>query len=159
MIKSPSRPLNGTHSNIRTLAAGYYISEEILTQEKYTLFFKSWQFVGHTGELPNPGDYKTVSIFDQNIILTRTKVGEIKAYFNVCPHRGHQLVEADSSGTKRVFTCPYHAWTYALDGKLQGARGVKAASGVDKSEICLFEVRVEQLVDFIFINLDPTPSP
>ena len=159
MIKSPPSQLNGTSKNLRTLPASYYTSEEVLTQEKYSLFFKSWQFVGHVDELPNVGDYKTVSIFDQNIILTRTQISAIKAYYNVCPHRGHQLVEEDSSGQKRAFTCPYHAWTYSLDGKLQGARGVNEATGVDKSEICLFEIRVDQLIDFIFINLDPNAVP
>ena len=150
---------NGTPTNLRTLPATYYTSEAVLTQEKENLFFKSWQFVGHTDQIPNRGDFKTVTLFEQNIILTRTKTGEIKAYYNVCPHRGHQLVEPESCGQKRAFTCPYHAWTFTLEGKLQGARGVKEGSGVDKSEIGLFEVRVDRLLDFIFINLDPHAIP
>ena len=159
MIESPIQTTPPLSDRTRTLGAKYYTREDILALEKEHLFFKHWQFVCHSAELAEPGAYKTVTIFDQNIILTRTKSGDIKAYFNVCPHRGHQLVEEGSSGTKRSFMCAYHAWTFALDGKLLGARGVHDETGVDKSQICLFNVRVDQLVDFVFVNLDPNAVP
>lgn len=141
----------------RTLAASYYTSEAVLEQEKTDLYFKYWQFVGHVGELAEPGAFKTVSIFDQNIILTRTKENEIKAYYNVCPHRGAQLV--DGKGSRRAFTCPYHAWTFGLDGELLTGRGTRSQSSFDSTKICLFEVKVDFLVGLIFINLDPESIP
>lgn len=159
MINSLISHHNGSIENIRTLPASYYTSEAVLNQEKRSLFYKHWQFVGHVAQIPTPGDYITVTIFDQNVILSRAKNNEIKAYYNVCPHRGHQLVEEGSSGKKRAFTCPYHAWTYSLDGKLMGARGVHDATGIKKSDICLFDIRVATLVDFIFINFDPHAQP
>ncbi|MFT5197172.1 MAG: phenylpropionate dioxygenase-like ring-hydroxylating dioxygenase large terminal subunit [Cellvibrionaceae bacterium] len=142
---------------VRSLDASYYINEEALKQERYSLFFKTWQFACHAADLAEPGSYQTISIFDQNIILVRTLEGEVKAHFNVCPHRGHQLVEG--CGEKRAFTCPYHAWTFGLDGELLGARGMKSAENVEKSDIGLFPVRVDQLHDLIFINLDPDAIP
>lgn len=151
-------PTYSQSERVRTLAASYYTSEEVLQREKYNLFFRYWQFVGHTHELAEVGSYKTVSIFDQQLILARTREGEIKAYYNVCPHRGHPLVEK-GKGSKRAFTCPYHAWTFALNGELLSGRGTKTQSSFDKSQICLFEVQVDFLVDFIFVNLDPDAQP
>ena len=141
----------------RTLAAMYYTSDDILAEEKKHLFFKSWLYACHADELDKPGAYRTLSIFDQNIFLVRTKEGIIKGFYNVCPHRGHTLLEGQ--GQKRGITCPYHAWTYSLDGQLIGARGVRSTSGVNKSQICLFSVRVDQILDFVFINLDPNAQP
>ncbi|MEM8861370.1 MAG: aromatic ring-hydroxylating dioxygenase subunit alpha [Chloroflexota bacterium] len=157
MLTQPFQHSNQSSDRIRTLDARYYISEEALAQEKYNIFFKSWQFACHTSDLPKPGSYQTISIFNQNIILTRTLEGEIKAFFNVCPHRGHQLIEG--CGERRAFTCGYHAWTFGLDGALLGARGMKSAENVRKSDIGLFPVRVDLLLDLVFINLDPEAIP
>ena len=115
-------------TNMRTLAASYYTSDEVLTQEKRNLFFKTWQFVCHASELAEAGSYKTMTIFDQNIMLVRTQEGDLRGYFNVCPHRGHMLVEG--SGQKRAFTCPYHAWTFGLKGDLLGVCGVNTYSSL-----------------------------
>ena len=117
-----------TSDRDRILSAKYYIDDDVLQQEKQNLFFKQWQFACHAQSLQEPGAYQTVSIFDQNIIIVRTKSNEIKAFYNVCPHRGHQLVEGQ--GQKRAFVCPYHAWTYSLEGALLGARGVKKDTAV-----------------------------
>ena len=75
----------------------------------------------------------------------------------MCPHRGHQLVEG--SGNKRVVTCPYHAWTFGLEGNLRGMQKRDATIAPERSEICLSEVRVDQIVDFLFVNLDPDAKP
>ena len=141
----------------RVLAADYYINQDVLNKEKKQLFFDSWQYACHTKDIPSPGDYTTLTLFDQKIFLIKTNENEINAYFNVCPHRGHVLVEGQ--GQKRVITCPYHSWTYSLEGKLIGARGINAISSVEKSNICLFSVRVDQVLDFVFINLNPQAQP
>lgn len=157
MLDIPTIQYDELSSRTRTLAAKYYISDDILAAEKKRLFFKNWLFACHASELDEVGAYRTLSIFDQNLFLVRTKEGEIKGFYNVCPHRGHMLLEGQ--GQKRGITCPYHAWTYSLDGQLIGARGLKSASGVNKSDICLSSVRVDQVLDLIFVNLDPNAPP
>ena len=160
MLNSHINHTNRSSDRVRTLEASYYISEEALRQERYNIFLKTWQFACHASDLAQPGSFKTISIFDQNIILVRTLEGEIKAHFNVCPHRGHQLVQDEEKyGEKRAFTCGYHAWTFGLDGELLGARGIKSAENVEKSDIRLFPVRVDQLLDLVFVNLDQDAIP
>jgi carnitine monooxygenase subunit len=141
----------------RTLEAIYYISKDELNQEKEKVFFRSWLYACHASELSDPGSFVTIKIFDQNLFLVKDREDKIRAFYNVCPHRGHQLVEG--SGKKSRITCPYHAWTFALDGKRIGARSSETLAGPSNDEICLSEIRVDHLVDFIFINLDPQAQP
>ena len=157
MTPSQINHTNRSSDRTRTLDASFYISDDALRQERTSIFFKTWQFACHISDLAEPGAYKTISIFDQNIILVRTLEGEIKAHFNVCPHRGHQLVEG--CGEKRAFTCGYHAWTFSLDGALLGARGLKSAENVEQPDIRLTPVRVDLLLDLVFVNLDPDAIP
>ncbi len=155
---SLTRPasLNG-NGRTRVLAGNYYTSSEILEREREQLFFKHWQYACHSAELPQVGSFKTFAIFDQNIILVRIRDDEIQAFYNVCPHRGHRLVEG--AGHKRAFVCPYHAWSFSLDGKLLGARGATNSEVINTADICLFPVRTEQLLDFVFVNLDAEAKP
>jgi carnitine monooxygenase subunit len=136
----------------RTLAARFYTDARILDREK-ELLLNSWQLVGHAGQLENPGDFITLSLFDQNIFLVKDRAGDIRAFYNVCPHRGHQLVTG--SGNKAVLTCPYHAWTFGLDGALRGMQKRGNTDAPDRSTIGLSEIRVDRIVDFLFVNLDP----
>ncbi len=120
-------------------------------------FYRTWLYAAHAGELEAPESYLTFSIFDQELFLVRGHDDEVRCFYNVCPHRGHVLVEG--AGRKRQIVCPYHAWTYALDGRLRGARGVSGETGVDKQGICLSQVRVDRILDFIFVNLDSEAQP
>ncbi|MEO1492441.1 MAG: aromatic ring-hydroxylating dioxygenase subunit alpha [Pseudomonadota bacterium] len=141
----------------RTLPAYYYTDPAVLEIERRELFFRTWQYACHASVLAEPGCYTTFSIFDQDIMLVHGQDGVVRAFYNVCAHRGHQLVAG--SGQKTRLTCPYHAWTYALDGRLVGVRGGEHTTKVAKSEICLSEIRVDRLLDFYFINLDPDAQP
>ncbi|MEM7507721.1 MAG: aromatic ring-hydroxylating dioxygenase subunit alpha [Pseudomonadota bacterium] len=141
----------------RTLPAYYYTDPAVLEIEKRELFFTSWQFACHVSALDRPGSYKTMEIFDQEIVLTCDGDGTIRAFYNVCAHRGHALVEG--AGEVRRLVCPYHAWTYALDGRLIGVRRGEGTTAVARSEICLTEIRTDRLLDFIFVNLDPDAAP
>ncbi len=141
----------------RTLPAYYYTDPAVLEIERSSLFLRSWQFACHAAALPEPGSYVTISIFDQNIVLVHGHDGEIRAFFNVCAHRGHQLVEGAGQAGRLV--CPYHAWTYALDGSLVGVRRGNNTTQISKTEICLSSIRVDRLLDFIFVNLDPDAPP
>ncbi|MCR9254609.1 MAG: aromatic ring-hydroxylating dioxygenase subunit alpha [Alphaproteobacteria bacterium] len=134
------------------LPGHFYYDSEIFGQTRDRIFFKTWQFACHQSLIPEPGDYYAFSILDQDLFVVRQKDRSIRCFYNVCQHRGHQLVE--STGRARVITCPYHAWAYGLDGKLRGAVGVTEQTGIKKSEICLTSVRVEDLCGFLFVNLD-----
>lgn len=137
----------------RTPNATYYISDDVLGAERETIFFNSWQFAGHISQVASPGDFVTTSIFDQNILIVRGQDNEIRAFYNVCPHRGHQLVEGE--GNKRVITCPYHAWTFGLEGNLRGLKKGANTATPDRAEVCLSSIRVDQLAGFLFVNLNP----
>lgn len=136
-----------------TLPARLYTAPEVFAQEREAVFFRSWQYVGHVEDLPEVGSYITCSIFDQNIFITRGKDERLRAFYNVCSHRAHELLRG--TGRARVITCPYHAWSYHLDGALRTARGSENVDGFDKGEFCLKEVRLEAFGPLIFINLDP----
>lgn len=146
-----------TVTDARTLPASTYVDPAVLEAEKEELFFRGWHFVGHAGRLAEAGQYVTTSIFDQDIFVIRGFDGELRAFYNVCPHRGHRLV--DGSGSKSRIACPYHAWTYDLEGQLLRARGDGRDGGFSRSSICLSAVRVDRILDFVFINLDPRAEP
>ena len=138
---------------LKALPARYYTDHAILAKEKERLFFKAWQYACHMGELDSPGAYVTVEILGQNLLVLRGEDDEIRAFYNVCPHRGHKLVEG--SGTKRMVVCPYHQWSFSLDGKLRRQRKESTTLSPDEALLCLHPVRVDHLLDFVFINLDP----
>lgn len=148
-------------TELRTLASRFYTDENILELEKQQLFYKSWQYACHKSELEKPGSYVTVEILGQNIFVVRNKSDELKAFYNVCPHRGHKLLE--KTGTKRTIVCPYHQWSYSLDGNLLNNRKTQGQSKRSQTpggeRICLTAVRVDFLLDFIFVNLDPDAEP
>ncbi len=137
---------------LKALPARYYVDDDVLTQEKEKLFFKSWQYACHISELSEPGDYVATEILGQNVFVVRDEDNEVKAFYNVCPHRGHKLVEA--VGKKRVIVCPYHQWSYSLNGNLRHNRATSSSQSPDISRICLQAVRVDRLLDFVFVNLD-----
>lgn len=133
----------------RALAAEYYISDSVAARER-TMFLAGWQLVGHVAEIPNPGDFLTASIFDQEFFLIRDGAGRIRGYWNVCPHRGHRLVEG--RGSRARITCPYHAWTFAPTGQLLSLRRRRTTNTPAREEIGLFTAAVDQLAGFLFVN-------
>ena len=142
---------------LRALPAHYYVDEEVLAREREKLFFKTWQYACHASELGSPGAYVTTEILGQNVFVVRGEGDAIKAFYNVCPHRGHKLLEG--AGEKRAIVCPYHQWTFSLDGSLRSLRAKTSSEAPAKDAVCLTQVRVDRLLDFIFINLDPDADP
>lgn len=140
-----------------TLPAQYYTSEEILDLEKEKIFSKNWMYAGHIEKVDVPGKYFTLQILDQNIMIVKGKDDEIRAFYNVCPHRGHELVEGE--GKTSVIKCPYHAWTFHLDGEFNRGRSVDKIKNFEQKDACLNSVKVEVFLNFIFINLDPNARP
>ena len=137
----------------KTLDAKYYIDPKYFDVEQKKLFSKTWQFACHASEIPLPGSYKTFEIAGEQLVAVRDKHKEVRVFYNVCQHRAHQLLEG--MGQKTSIVCPYHGWAYNLDGKFLGGPNIKSVLGLNKNSICLNEVRVEEFLDFIFINLDP----
>ena len=135
-----------------TLASHYYVSEEIFERERQEIFFKSWLYAGHASQLKKTGDYFTFEVLDQKLFCVRDDEGNIRAFYNVCQHRAHLLVEG--AGHKKSLVCPYHAWSYHFDGRLKRIPHRENLVGIDESKICLSEVRVDNFLGFIFVNLD-----
>ncbi len=135
----------------------FYTSPEIFRLEQERLFMKDWLCVGRTEEIANPGDYFTFKILDEPIVIARTRTGEINAFSNVCAHRGVEV--AEGRGHTDKFSCPYHAWTYDLSGRLLGAPHMKNAVDFDVAACRLPEVKVGVWGGWIFVNLDTEAVP
>ena len=135
-----------------TIPASYYLDTEIHQREKEAVFYRNWWYAGHQSHLKEPGSYLTVQLCEQNIIVIRDKSGELRAYYNVCQHRGHELLSG--SGKVRTITCPYHAWSYGFDGELKAARNTEKMVDFDKCQFALKPVQVEVFCGLVFINLD-----
>ena len=141
-----------------TLPAWMYYEPETLREERDAIFLKSWIYVAHISELKEPGKYVTAEIVDQRIYVIRTRAGDLKAFFNVCQHRGHSLLRG--KGTARnLLVCPYHSWSYDHDGALKAAPNCEHVKDFDKGSFSLPEVRVEEFAGFVFVNLDPDARP
>lgn len=142
-----------------TLPSRYYYDPAILEDEKLSIFFKSWNFVGHVSEVEKPGQFVTINIFEQSVIVVRGKDQVLRAFHNVCQHRGTRLVKERRGENVRAFVCPYHAWTYGLDGALRGAPRTERLCNFDKSKISLQSVRVQEFAGFVYVNLDCDAKP
>ncbi len=136
-----------------TLPGYYYHDADIYEHEKQEIWFKTWQFAGYISDLQDPGDYITADLLDQKILVSRGKDGTLRAFYNVCMHRGHIL--AEGKGNKSIFTCPFHAWSYDTTGALKAAGNAENVAGFRLEDFTLSEVRVEQLGHMVFVNLSP----
>lgn len=141
-----------------TLPGFYYHEPAIFEREKEAIFYKTWQYVGHVSQLAEPGRYITRQIGNESIVVLRGKDRELHAFYNVCRHRAHRLLSGEGT-VKSAITCPYHAWSYELDGRLHAARGSDKVAGFDKTEFCLTAVRAEDYCGFVFVNLDSEARP
>ena len=149
--KEPAMNIN------RTLSTRYYLDREIYEQEKIKILYRNWHYAGHASQVANSGDYLTLEIGDENLIVIRGDDGELKGFFNVCRHRAHKLLEDE--GNVGSITCPYHAWNYSIDGRLRHARNSDKMADFNKSEFCLSSYQVTTFCDFIFVNLDNSAPP
>ena len=142
---------------IRTLAPKNYTDDSVFGRVCDNIFFNTWQFACHQSQIPSTGDYHAFSIAGQDLFVIRNTSNEIRCFFNVCQHRGHNLVEGQ--GHANLLVCPYHSWSYDTSGRLRAAPGTKKVPGFDASKICLNAVSVDTLCGFVFVNLNPeSPS-
>lgn len=142
----------------RTLPGYLYSDPKVLDEERRRIFFKSWQLVGHVSEVAQAGDYVTADIAGQSVFVIREKSGTLSAFFNVCQHRAHELL-AGKGNVKAAIVCPYHAWAYEFDGTLRKARATVRMPEFDPYEYSLVPVRLEEMLGFLFVNLDPESKP
>lgn len=139
------------------MPARFYNDREVYEIEKEAIFYDSWLYVGHVSQVAKPGEYFTAQIHEQNVFVVRERSGEISAFYNVCAHRGHELLEG--KGKTNLIVCPYHAWAYDLDGKLKAARNSENVEGFNKCDFTLKKVNVEVFCGLVFINLNPDATP
>ena len=134
-----------------------YTSEEFYAFEREAVYAHEWLCVGRVDQIPEPGDYFTLTLADEPLIVVRTKEREVRVLSAVCRHRG--MVVAEDKGHCTTFTCPYHHWIYNLDGRLLGTPAMERAVGFDKADFPLPSLRVELWQGFIFCNLDAGAAP
>ncbi len=141
-----------------TLPSRYYLDPAIHALEQARIFQRAWTYVGHASEVPAPGSYLTERVAGQPVLLLRDRDGVLRAFYNVCRHRAHLLLKGCGQ-LKAGITCPYHAWTYALDGRLKAARLTDAVAGFDKAEFPLRPLPLTNLSGLLFVSLDPQATP
>jgi len=142
----------------RTLPQRYFVSPEIFAEEQEKIFFRQWVLVGHQSQIAEAGDYFTAEVSGESFIIVRDKHGAIHGFYNLCRHRGSRLIE-NTKGQCAAIQCPYHAWTYALDGRLLGAPHMDEMLEFNKAEYPLKPARLGLWEGFIFLNLgDATAS-
>ena len=158
------------HSNLSPIKAGYdsnasrsySLAADAYTQSKWfdtdqqQIVRRTWQWVCHVEKTREPGSYMATEIAGHPVAIVRDKSGSLRAFYNVCKHRAHHLLAGE--GTTSRITCPYHAWTYQLDGQLIRAPHTENLESFKVEDICLDSIQVEEFCGFVFVNLDPNAS-
>ena len=160
-----------TVDEVRAIGAGYdpepgesmslrapaYTEERWARAEQEAVFSRTWQWICHVEKVATPGSYVAATVAGMPIAVVRDRTGVLRAFYNVCKHRAHELLSG--SGTTRNIVCPYHAWTYDLSGGLKAARRADSMTSFDKTQICLDRIGVEEFGGFVYVNLDPRAVP
>jgi choline monooxygenase len=160
-----------TSADVGRIASGFHpdpARSMSLRAESYTdpmwaevdlkaIFARTWQWICHVEKLRDPGSYVSATVAGMPIAVVRDRDGGLRAFYNVCKHRAHELLSG--SGTTRNIVCPYHAWTYGLDGRLKAARRADRMETFDKTQVCLDQVQVEEFGGMVYVNLDPAAAP
>ncbi len=136
----------------RHLPGEIYTSPELFAREKDEIFLRDWLCLARVEEIEKPGDYMTFRIMGEPVIVARNDAGEINAFANVCRHRGVEVTSG--AGNLKEFSCPYHGWTYDLEGKLVGAPYMKEAEGFDPTSCRLKPIQSALWAGWIFIAFD-----
>ncbi len=149
--------MSAGNAPVRALEARYYTDPAIFESERRGLFARTWQFAGHESLVRDAGDYFSAEIAGESLFCIRGHDGVLRAFYNVCQHRGHRLVQG--AGSARAIVCPYHAWSYELSGAFRNGPNVASVPGFDPAAIRLAPVRCESFLGFVFVNLDDEAAP
>lgn len=142
----------------KTLPQRYFVDPEVFADEAEKIFGRQWICVGHQSQLARAGDYFVQEVAGESLVMVRDRTDVIHGFYNVCRHRGTRLRE-EANGHCAAIQCPYHAWTYGLDGALVGAPHMENVAGFDKADYSLHAVRLELWEGFIFVSLVEAPLP
>ena len=142
-----------------TLPAEAYTDESVFRWEQERFFDGSWVCVGRAGGLREAGDQRAVSLGRESVLLVRGEDDTLRAFYNVCRHRGHELLPVGGEACGKFVRCPYHAWAYGLDGELKGAPGFGKAGDFEKSEFPLVPMRVVEWHGWLFANASGDAPP
>ena len=159
--------MNGDDTAVRAsdmkpaLAPRFYRDQELFELERQRIFNTQWFCVGRAEQIANRGDYLHASVAGESVIIVRVRADALRAFYNVCRHRGSRLIDAAacSGHFDGAIVCPYHAWSYNLDGGLRGAPFVRFDEGCPKENFSLVPVQLEEWGGFIFLNLGESPAP
>jgi glycine betaine catabolism A len=154
-LRAVRRSLDRAH----TLPGPLFSDPSVYALEVDRLFRRSWQCIGREEEVARPGSFRTVEVGGSGVLVVRDDQGTLRAFHNVCRHRGTRLVEsADGEGLKKL-VCPYHAWTYGLDGRVIGTPHMQDAKEFARADYGLHPVRLDTWRGFVFVNLDRRARP
>jgi choline monooxygenase len=149
-LYNPNNPLE--HAS--TIPSPWYFDESIAEVENSAVFGKTWQAVGHTDQVQKPGQFLTADIAGDPIVVVRGEDSQLRAFYNVCRHHAAAVV-MEAQGCAKQFRCPYHGWTYGIDGALKGMVEFDGVCDFDRSANGLVPVQVDTWENFVFVNLDP----
>ena len=141
----------------RTLPWDWYVDPGVLRLEQTQIFERFWQYAARADQVAAPGSFAATFAGHVPVVVVRGKDGALRAFVNVCRHRGHLL--CDGHGRRETIQCPYHAWTYDLDGRLRAAPRADREPGFDADALGLVPVAAEAWGPFVFVNPDPEATP
>ena len=144
---------------MQTLPRDAYLSADHFAREAERIFHREWFFVGRQESIPSAGDYLHVEVAGESVLIVRSRSGGLSAFYNVCRHRGSRLVMEDPGASghfKGSIRCPYHAWTYGLEGQLRNAPFLTESDGLRREQLSLYPVAVDTWAGFVFVNLTPS---
>lgn len=143
----------------QSLPAWTYSNPEFFELERRELFLGSWQLVCHLADLPEPGDYFTLDILGESLVVIRGGDGQVRGFHNVCRHRGTRLLDGPSGNCAERITCPYHAWSYGLDGRLAAVPYEKEFKNLKRQDNGLKPLDLEIFQGFVFVRVIADDGP
>ena len=150
----PSKPLE----KALTIPGPWYTDERIAELERKTVFSRSWQMIGRAEQVASPGQYITAEVAGEPVLVVRGQDNQLRGFFNVCRHHA-AAVMTEPCGTAQRLQCPYHGWTYGLDGSLKGVPDFEGVENFDRKQNGLVPLSVDVWEKFVFVHLDPEPMP
>ncbi len=153
-LYNPGDPLERAH----TIPAPWYFDKRIERLERNSVFASNWQAVGRLDQVEKPGQFFTIDVNEEPLVVVRSEDGKLRAFYNVCRHHAAAVVP-EAAGCTKQFRCPYHGWTYGNDGALKGMVEFEGVCNFDRADNGLVPVRVDAWENFIFVNLDGQAMP
>ena len=153
----PPRPPSGSPGLIRTLPGSHYTDPAIFELERSRIFEQHWFAAARSSDLPDPGSFRTVQVGRESVLLVRGRDRALRAFLNVCRHRGARLCVEESGSVRRSLQCPYHAWTYGLDGALVAAPNLSSMADLDRGAFGLSGVALREWLGTVWVCLADRP--